>query len=158
MLVLYLPISMIPKKVLKELVNQKLRDADVLLSNRRYPTAFYIAGYALEIALKLKVCKIFKFAQGFPEDKVDFNLYQTSFKHQKILANTITKIRDIRNHDLNKLLFYSGAEYEIKLNCLNEWNLALDWDPEMRYRMQKFIKKDVAIKIGAIKTLIENIL
>ncbi len=74
---------MIPKKILRELVNQKLKDAEVLTSNRRYSTAFYIAGYALEIALKLKVCRIFKFAQGFPEDKLDFSKYRDSFKHQK---------------------------------------------------------------------------
>lgn len=65
---------MIPKTTLRELINQKLKDADVLIANRRYPAAIYIAGYALELALKLKVCKIFKFAQGFPE-KTKQNLW-----------------------------------------------------------------------------------
>lgn len=46
---------MIPKKVLRELVNQKLKDTEILILNRRYASAFYIAGYALEIALKLKI-------------------------------------------------------------------------------------------------------
>ncbi len=149
---------MISKKDLRELINQKLKDADILISNRRYSTAFYIAGYALELALKLKICKIFKFTQRFPEGKFDFSLYQNSFKHQKLLANTITKIRDIKSHDLNNLLFYSGTEYDIKLNYLNEWNLVVNWNPEMRYKTQKLLKKDVVNKFKAIKTLIQNIL
>ena len=149
---------MISKKDLKELVNLRLKDADVLIENRRYNTAFYIGGYALEIALKLKVCKIFKFEQGFPESKLDFSFYQNSSKHQPLLNNTISKIKDIRNHDLNKLLFYSGVEYDIKLNHLAEWNLAITWNTEMRYNTQRFLKKDAANKLNSIKKLIQNIL
>ena len=74
------------------------------------------------------------------------------------LANTITQIRDIRNHDLNKLLFYSGDEYEIKLHYLNEWSLVFDWNPEMRYRIHRLVKKDAVKKVKAVKTLIQNIL
>lgn len=120
---------MILKNTLRELVDQKLKDADVLIANRRYSAAIYISGYALELALKLNICNIFKFTQGFPEDKVEFGVYQNKLKSQKHLANTITKIKDIKNHDLNKLLFYSGVEYQIKLNYLNEWDLVVSWDP-----------------------------
>src|SRR5437867_12854096 len=98
---------MISKKILRELIGQKLKDTDVLIANRRYAAAVYIAGYALELALKLKICKIFKFAQEFPENKGEFGIYQNSFRSQKLLANAITQIKDIRNHDLSKLLFYS---------------------------------------------------
>jgi hypothetical protein len=34
---------MISKQVLRELINQKLKDADVLIDKRRYATAVYIA-------------------------------------------------------------------------------------------------------------------
>lgn len=132
---------MISKKTLRELVDQKLKDADVLIANRRYASAIYIAGYALELTLKLKVCKIFKFVQGFPENKSEFIVYQNNAKSQQLLAGTITQIKDIRNHDLNKLLFYSGAEYQIRLHYLNEWTLVASWDPEMRYKVQKVLKK-----------------
>lgn len=149
---------MIAKKTLRELVDQKLKDAEVLIANRRYATAVYMAGYALELALKLKICKIFKFAQGFPENKAEFIIYQNNAKSQPILAGTITQIKDIRNHDLNKLLFYSGVEFRIKLNYLNEWNLVVSWDPEMRYKVQKVLKREAVNKVTAIETLIQNIL
>lgn len=149
---------MISKKILRELVYQKLKDADILIANRRYASAIYIAGYALELALKLKICKIFKFAQGFPENKREFIFYQNSAKSQPLLAGTITQIKDIRNHDLNKLLFYSGVEVQIKLNFLNEWNLAVSWDPEMRYKIQKILKREAVSKVTAIKTIVQNIL
>lgn len=79
-------------------------------------------------------------------------------KNQKLLAGAITQIKDIRNHDLNKLLFYSGVEFKVKLNYLSEWNLVVGWDPEMRYKVQKVLKKEAVSKVNAIKTLIQNIL
>ena len=149
---------MILKPAIRALIIERLKDADVLISHRRYQASYYMAGYALELSLKLKICKIFKFNKGFPEDKLDFQTYQNSYKHQKLLVNTITKVRDIRNHDLNKLLFYSGVEYDIKLNYLNEWNLVVNWDPEMRYSIQKIPKIDAENKLSAIKKIITNIL
>lgn len=149
---------MISKKDLRELVDQKLKDANILITNRRYASAIYIAGYALELALKLKICNIFNFVQGFPENKTEFIFYLNSAKSQPLLACTITQIKDIRNHDLNKLLFYSGVEVHIKLNFLNEWNLAVSWDPEMRYKIQKVHKKEAVNKVTAIKTIVQNIL
>jgi hypothetical protein len=85
-------------------------------------------------------------------------VYQNSYKHRKLLANTITKLKDIRNHDLNKLLFFSGVEYPIKLNHFNEWNLIVSWNPEMRNKLQKILKKEAVSKVDAAKTLIRNIL
>lgn len=149
---------MIPKDILRTLISQKLKDADVLIANRLYSAAIYLAGYALELALKLKICKIFKFVQGFPENKAEFSFYQTSVKSQKLLVGAITQIRDIRNHDLNKLLFFSGVEYKIKSKFLNEWSLVFGWDPEMRYKMQKVLKKEAIENVEAIKIIVKNIL
>ena len=149
---------MISKKILRELIEQKLSDADILIANRRYASAIYISGYALELALKLKICKIFKFAQGFPENKTEFIFYQNSLKSQPLLAGTITQIKEIKSHDLNKLLFYSGVEVQIKLNFLTEWNLVAGWDPEMRYKIQKVPKREAVKKVTAIKIIVQNIL
>lgn len=149
---------MISKRDLRKLVDQKLKDADALMAKKRYATAIYIGGYAIELALKLKICRIFKFSQGFPENRLEFTIYQSSSQSQQLLVGAITQIREIRNHDLNKLLFYSGVEYQIKLNYLTEWALVSDWDPEMRYRVQKISKNEALNNISAIKILIKNIL
>lgn len=149
---------MIPKDILSALISQKLKDVDVLIANRRYSAAMYLAGYAVELALKLKICKIFKFEKGFLENKAEFSLYQNSVKSQKLLVGAITQLRDIRNHDLNKLLFFSGVEYTIKSKFLNEWNLVSGWDPEIRYKLQKVLKKEAVNNVEAIKIIVKNIL
>jgi hypothetical protein len=148
---------MIDKKILQILIGQKLKDADVLLANNRYSSAVYLAGYALEIALKLKICKIFKFVNGFPETKTDFNYYQSSSKSQPLLAGAINQIKDIKHHELNKLLFYSGAEYNVKLTLLREWNLVVTWTPEMRYSIKRISKRNAIENVAAIKSIIQSI-
>lgn len=148
---------MISKSHLRELIDQRLKDAEALFSKRRYSSAIYMAGYALELTLKLKICKLFRFVQGFPENTTDFAFYQ-NISRQPALSETILRVRDIRNHDLSKLLFYSGAEYFIKLNFLDEWSLAVTWTPEMRYKVLKFRRDDAASKIRAVSTLIKHIL
>lgn len=110
---------MISRKTLRELVDQKLKDADILFVNRRYDSAIYISGYVLELALKLKICKTYKLGQGFPENKSEFNNYQNSTKSKPLLAGSINQIKDIRNHDLSGLLIFSGAEYRVNCNLFN---------------------------------------
>ena len=149
---------MISKQNIRELINQKLKDSDALISKRRYGTAFYISGYALELALKLKICKIFKFTQGFPENKIEFQYYQNTVKQNQLLSKTIKNIQDIRNHDLNKLLFYSGAEYKVRLNLIIEWAAVVDWNPEMRYKIIKIKKQATVYKLNALKSIIKKIL
>lgn len=149
---------MISTNVLRELINQKLKDTNILIAGKSYSSAIYMAGYALELALKLKVCKILKLKQGFPGNKTEFVFYQNSQKSQPLLAGTIMQIKDVRNHNLNKLLFYSGLEYQIRLNYLNEWNLVIGWHSEMRYKVQKVLKKEAINNINAVKILVANIL
>ena len=103
---------MISRNTLKNLSIAKLEDAKILSDNGRNDSSIYIVGYAVELALKYKICKIFRFDDGFPENKSEFNTYIT--EPQDVLVNEIKTIKDIRNHDLQKLLYYSGQEFSIK--------------------------------------------
>jgi HEPN domain-containing protein len=150
-------LTLIRRTVLKLAIKEKLKDADSLILAKRYSTAFYIAGYALEMALKLKICKLLNFEQGFPESKLDISVYQKRLQPQQALFQELPKIKDIKNHDLTKLLFYSGAEYKIRSKFMNEWDLIVNWNPEMRYKIDKFLKRDVVDKVNAIKTLIAQL-
>lgn len=132
---------MIIKPVIKSLINHRLNDAKVLLNNRRYAAAIYMAGYALELALKFSICRIMKFKNGFPENKTEFNIYYSDAK-KVLLRSTIREIRDIRHHKLPILLRYSGEQINVETNFASDWNKVKDWDPEMRYmnniiRMQR---------------------
>lgn len=43
------------RKELQSLAETRLADAKVLLKNRRYDAAYYLAGYAIECALKARI-------------------------------------------------------------------------------------------------------
>jgi hypothetical protein len=148
---------MISKPTLRELVRQRLKDDEVLMSKRRYTAAVYMNGYALEVALKLKICRIFRFGFGFPETRTEFDNYKRK-STQRDLINAISQIKEIRNHNLNKLLFYSGVELMVKRDYLEEWNDVVNWGPEIRYQLLKVTKKDAVKKIGSVKKLTQSIL
>ena len=149
---------MISKPVLRELINLRLRDAEALFEKRRYHSSIYMARYAIEIALKYKICKMYFFTKGFPETKAEFELYYPAKGSKKNLRQVIKKIQEIRHHDLSKLLFYSGSEVKIKLTLLNEWNLIANWNPEMRYKPNTTKKAEAVIKLAAVKSILKEIL
>src|SRR5580698_11032149 len=105
---------MIIYQTLKYLIADRLKDAGVLISRRRYPASVYIAGYAIEIALKYKICRSLQFWQRFPETKQEFSNYLPVLKQHN--AGSLIQLGDIRHHNLDKLLVYSDVEYEIRKN------------------------------------------
>jgi len=94
----------------------RLRDAEVLLAARRYDGAMYLCGYAIEAALKARVCRVLKWP-GYPSTRKEFEGYQS-----------------FRTHDLDVLLHLSGTENKIKTNHLAEWSIVATWDSNVRYR------------------------
>ncbi len=58
---------------IKILIAKRLIDARVLLNSRRYPSAIYMSGYALELAFKYGICRLMKFTKGFPENRPEFD-------------------------------------------------------------------------------------
>ena len=122
---------MIPKQILKEIALNKLDDAIILFKAKSYDSSLYLIGYSIELALKSKICKIFRLDRGFPENKIEFEIYIN--EHDNDLGNEIKYLKEIKNHDLQKLLYYSGQEYRIKADLLEEWTNILYWRPEIRY-------------------------
>jgi hypothetical protein len=123
---------MIAKSTLKILLRKRLLDSKVLLANRRYFASIYIAGYALELALKYRICSMMQFNRGFPESKAEFNTYYSDTR-KVLLRTTIREIRDIRHHKLSLLLRYSGEQVNIEKNFTSAWDCIKNWNPEMRY-------------------------
>lgn len=123
---------MIVRQTLKYLIANRLKDAGALISRRRYPASVYIADYAIEIALKYKICRSLHFWQGFPETKQEFSNYLPILKQNN--ASNLNQLGDIRHHDPDKLLIFSGVEYEIRKKFEAEWEIVTQWSPEYRYR------------------------
>jgi hypothetical protein len=89
---------MIVHQTLKHLIANRLKDASVLISRRRYPASVYIAGYAIEIALKYKICRSLHFWQGFPETKQEFSSYLPLLKQNNagsLMASTIKQLKKL---------------------------------------------------------------
>jgi hypothetical protein len=131
---------MIPRKDLRKIARARLKDADVLLASRRYDGATYLCGYAVELALKARICQALKW-QDFPSTSGEFRDYQ-SFK----------------THDLDVLLHLSGREQIIKLNFLAEWSAVAQWDPSARYQpVGSANRTDAQLMISSAKTLLLKI-
>lgn len=131
---------MILIKDLRRIVKARLSDSEVLLKNHRYEGAIYLCGYAVEIGLKIKICKRLNWT-GFPEIRSEFTNYQ-SFK----------------THDLDVLLHLSGVESKIKTKFFADWSIIALWDPESRYKTIGTAKMvDAKNMITASKNILEAI-
>ncbi len=106
---------MISVQELKIIATARLKDAEILYKAKRFDGAFYLCGYAVELALKTKICKTLKWS-GFPSTKNEFQNLQ-SFK----------------THGLDLLLKLSGQESKIRIGYFADWSIVVKWDSEKRY-------------------------
>ncbi len=111
-------------KDLNTLAEERLEDAKALLAAKRFWGAVYICGYAVELALKAKICKTLDW-DNYPEN-----------------------IKDLKTHKLDVLLLFSGAEKLISKNYKGEWSVVQKWDPEKRYST---VPVDLDAATGMIK-------
>ena len=107
---------MIPAKDLKKLAKGRLQDAEVLFKGRRYDGAVYLCGYAIELALKARICRTLRWA-GFPDTKKEFQ-----------------SLSNFKTHDLEVLLRLSGIEKRVNANSIADWSIVTEWRPELRYK------------------------
>lgn len=147
---------MISTPVLRALVTKRLGDANVLLYNRRYAAAVYIGGYALEIALKYRICKLMQFGRGFPENKMELAAYWISRKAS--LRHTIKELKEIKHHDLIKLLRYSGKQINIEKYFAAQWNQVKFWNPQIRYSNSIVTRQQAVDFLKCTRLLINEIL
>jgi len=125
---------------LRKIARARLKDADVLQLAKRCDCAVYLCGYAVEIALKARICRALKWA-GYPSTRGDFEGYQS-----------------FRTHDLDILLHLSGSEVKIRADHLADWSIVADWDPNIRYRtIGSASQQDAADMITATKTLLASL-
>lgn len=129
---------MIHRTDLRKLAKMRLGDAQKLFEAKRYDGAVYLAGYAIELALKARICQTLKWP-GFPESRREFENY-ASFKV----------------HNLDVLLSLSGREKKIKTSYLGEWSIVASWVPDVRYRVSgTATRTDVEGMLLAVKKLLK---
>jgi HEPN domain-containing protein len=123
---------MMSVKELTAIARARLKDAEGLFSLGRYDAATYICGYAVEIALKVRIVKTLKWA-GFPSTSKEFEGLQS-----------------FRSHDLERLLYLCGKESTILAKFSLEWADVCQWDPERRYSLPGQVSRPYA------EAMIEN--
>jgi len=99
----------------KQLAKLRLKEAETLYSARLYDGSVYLCGYAVEFALKARICKLL----GLTD-------YPASGKFKNVYAV----------HDINHLLILSGLQPKLDLGNVDlytNWSLATPWTPERRY-------------------------
>lgn len=89
----------------------------MLLVAGRADGAVYLCGYAIELALKARICRALDWA-GYPSTNKEFEDYQS-----------------FRTHDLDDLLHLSGVENPVVTSHLTAWSVVAKWDPTFRYRL-----------------------
>jgi HEPN domain-containing protein len=114
---------------LKRLAEMRLAEAKSLIDNRYYDGAIYLAGYALEMALKARICKVLDL-----EEYLDTGEISKSFK----------------THDFDILRKLSGLERKFdeatKSNpsLHKNWSVVTKWEETYRYKPVGYSKKENA--------------
>ena len=131
---------MLDHKDIKVLARARHKDARVLLRGKRYEGAIYLCGYAIELALKARICRTLKWA-GYPATGGEFNDYK-SFK----------------THNLDVLLHLAGIEEKVKTSLFAEWSTVAQWNPESRYTpVGKATPADATLMLASTKVLLSKL-
>jgi hypothetical protein len=115
---------MIGVRTLNYLNAQSKKDATVLFEGSRYGAAVYLMGYAIEYALKRRICLDLEFNLGFPELNSEFSKYSSQVAAYNAVnkGKQLNQLRQIKNHRLGELLSFSGMEKRIRDNYFEYWN------------------------------------
>jgi hypothetical protein len=109
----------------KDLVTDRVADAETLLLSNRWQGAYYLAGYAIETALKVCV------------------LQRLQREPTVILEEGDRYLREVRSHNLLELLKRAGLAKQVAggwgpdsndTNVLLQWVDMVEWNEGARYR------------------------
>ncbi len=106
---------MISIEQLEALARGRLEDAEVLMRADRMDGAIYLGGFAVELALKVRICRTLGW-ESFMDAPSEFR-----------------GLESFRTHDLEILLRLSGQEERIRQEHLGAWSAVAAWTVRTRY-------------------------
>jgi hypothetical protein len=122
---------------LDRIAQARLADAGALAAAGRFDGAVYLCGYAVEIALKARICRTLAWS-AFPESNSEFQSLQS-----------------FRTHELAVLLRLSGRQADIKTGHFAAWSIVEVWRPESRYKaIGSYSGTDAATMINSSAELV----
>ena len=124
---------------LRDTAEAHWENAKILRDAGKYDGAVYLCGYAVEIALKARICQVLNWPTFPPAGNEDF--------------------KSVFTHKIEPLLWFSGAVAEVKPKHLPDWAIIKRWDPELRYYpVGSKTAKDADETIMAAATLLKILL
>lgn len=150
---------MIGLRNLGHLNTQRQKDARILFKGNRYAATVYLMGYALEYALKRRICVNLGFNDGFPEYNEEFINYKSQIAvfNAKNREMPLIQLRQIKNHNLNDLMLFSGMQEIINEDHYEDWQEVKDWNPEDRYKIRRYSKAKCRRFIRSGRAIINQI-
>ncbi len=129
---------MLDIKELKKLSKGRIKESELLFLNKKYDTSAYLCGYAIELALKYRICKCLKWP-NFPTTNAEFG-----------------DLRYMKTHDYETLLRLTGKSDNVKTKFLAEWSVVSKWNPENRYQpLGTIVMTDSRDMIDSTKRIVE---
>ena len=143
---------MATKTELRTLARARLKEAQILFEAKRYDAATYLCGYAIELALKARICQTLGYTH-FPKTNKEFLRMTCEIAEKSLKSKRFQKLyrinpndfcalyeryfqnpRFLKVHDLLTLLKFSGVMGKIKTHFSSEWSIVEKWNPEIRYK------------------------
>ena len=132
---------MIANTDLRGMAHEYLHAAKLPRTRRSYDVAVYLCGYAMEIALKARICRTLRWA-GFPSTGGEFQ-----------------HVKSVQTHLFEALILFSGVEARVKPALASDWSVVKKWAPEQRYSpVGTQTAADAAEMIAATATLLKVLL
>ncbi len=119
------------KSVFEKLMKLRLEEANLLLTHKDWDGAYYLAGYAVEFALKIRIIANLIKSDSFPDKKLAENFY----KHELTLLRKLAELDDEMDNDSV---------------VSPQWDIVKDWSEQARYMVGKS-EKDATDLYDAIK-------
>jgi hypothetical protein len=117
---------------IESLAWERLDEARILYENNKFDGAFYLAGYAVELILKVRICGLFNIPSLFEESGQSVN----------IITGIGELRRSVKTHNLQILLVYSGLKKEFDIKVRNDPDfeninsyLIQKWSEQSRYHL-----------------------
>ena len=128
---------MITRADLTKTARAHFRDAGILYKRGSYDGAVYLCGYAVEIALKARICRTLRWT-GFPSTSGEFQ-----------------NVKSVQTHSFDALLLFTGMETRILPALTAQWVQVKNWSPELRYsRVGTQSETDAAEMMTATRILL----
>ena len=102
----------------EKLMELRLKEAKLLLDQKNWDGAYYLAGYAVEFALKIRIIAQLMKSDSFPDKKLAENFY----KHELTLLRKMAELDDEMDKDAT---------------VSPQWDIVKDWSEQTRYAIGK---------------------